>query len=251
MKKTTVIVSLLVTAILCFGLASCDSKKPSPEETTSASSTAEETVTNEITSSEESSTQESSVTDISSTTKSETTTAKPNTTAAVTTTLPASKPTTTQAVTTTQPPTTTEVPTTQIVITTQSETTTAAVSDGEDSDFETLVIKLVNSERTKQGLAELKYSPELSEAAKIRAKEISTDFGHIRPDGSLSLTISPLAKGENIAKGQTTPQDVMSAWMASEGHSKNILSKAYKTIGVGCYYDSATDTYYWVQLFGI
>jgi uncharacterized protein YkwD len=143
---------------------------------------------------------------------------------------------------------TTEVPTTQIVITTQSETTTAAVSDGEDSDFETLVIKSVNSERAKLGLAELQFSPELSEAAKTRAKEISTDFGHIRPDGSLSLTITPLAKGENIAKGQKTADKVMAAWLTSEGHRANILRSSFGSIGVCAYiYNGVT---YWVQLFG-
>ena len=30
----------------------------------------------------------------------------------------------------------------------------------------------------------------------------------------------------------------------------DILTKTYTKTGVGCYYDSATDTYFWVQLFG-
>ncbi len=249
MKKITVILSLLVTAILCFLLASCESKKPSAQESTNASTAATENSTVESISSAGATTHESTHTSVNSTAVSETATATKPATTKPSTTAPTTKPTSTQAPTTTQP-TTTVPTTTQPVITTQSETTTTVISDGEDTDLETVIIKSVNAERAKLGLSKLSYSLELSEAANVRAKEISQNYGHIRPDGSLSLSISPSAMGENIAKGQTSPQEVMAAWMSSEGHRGNILAKAYKTIGVGCYYDSATDTYYWVQLFG-
>ena len=39
--------------------------------------------------------------------------------------------------------------------------------------------------------------------------------------------------GENIAKGQRTPQDVMTSWMNSSGHKANILNCKFKNIGVG------------------
>ena len=41
--------------------------------------------------------------------------------------------------------------------------------------------------------------------------------------------------GENIAKGQRTPEEVMNAWMNSDGHRKNILNASYTTIGVAYY----------------
>jgi uncharacterized protein YkwD len=49
--------------------------------------------------------------------------------------------------------------------------------------------------------------------------------------------------GENIAKGQRSPQEVMDAWMNSQGHRENILSPNFTMIGVG-YYNG-----YWVQEF--
>ena len=53
--------------------------------------------------------------------------------------------------------------------------------------------------------------------------------------------------GENIAYGQSTPQQVMNAWMNSSGHRANILNENFTTIGVG--YTVINGTAYWAQLF--
>jgi uncharacterized protein YkwD len=52
--------------------------------------------------------------------------------------------------------------------------------------------------------------------------------------------------GENIAKGQQSPEDVMNAWMNSDGHRKNILNPDFTEIGVGYV---KGDTTYWTQQF--
>jgi uncharacterized protein YkwD len=39
--------------------------------------------------------------------------------------------------------------------------------------------------------------------------------------------------GENIATGFESPQDVVSAWMASKDHCENILDPHYTKIGTG------------------
>lgn len=167
------------------------------------------------------------------------------TTVAPTTTAPTTETTTeTTTVPTTATPTTT-VPTTAVPTT---EPTT--LPDIADSNFEIDATKELNARRAENGLQPLTRSKELSRAAKIRAKEIATNFSHTRPDGSLCFTVSSDALGENIAKDYSSPEDVMAAWMASEGHKDNILTSYYHTVGTGCYYDSATGTYYWVQLFG-
>ncbi|MNR50485.1 Cysteine-rich secretory protein family protein [compost metagenome] len=49
--------------------------------------------------------------------------------------------------------------------------------------------------------------------------------------------------GENIAKGQRTPEEVVKDWMNSPGHRKNILNPHYTMIGVG-YFSGL-----WVQEF--
>lgn len=111
------------------------------------------------------------------------------------------------------------------------------------------VIWAVNRERAAQGLSALAEDEELTRAACVRAKEIVSLFSHTRPDGSSCFTVSERAYGENIAKGYATAEEVMAAWMRSDGHRENILRERFATIGV-CAYRLGGVTY-WVQLFGI
>jgi uncharacterized protein YkwD len=50
--------------------------------------------------------------------------------------------------------------------------------------------------------------------------------------------------GENIAQGQMSIDEVMTGWLKSEGHCKNLMNPAFKEIGV------AEFNHYWVQDFG-
>jgi uncharacterized protein YkwD len=54
--------------------------------------------------------------------------------------------------------------------------------------------------------------------------------------------------GENVACGQRSVAEVMSGWMRSPGHRKNILGK-YTEIGAACAIDTA-GTPYWCVTFG-
>lgn len=86
------------------------------------------------------------------------------------------------------------------------------------------ILNLVNAERVKAGLDELKLDMDVTSAANVRAKEIKQLFSHSRPNGtsfSTALTeqgISYRSCGENIAWGQKSPEQVVTAWMNSEGH---------------------------------
>lgn len=106
----------------------------------------------------------------------------------------------------------------------------------------------VNAERVKYGLSSLTVSDELTRAACVRASEIVRQFSHTRPDGSSCFTVSGAAYGENIAKGQSSADRVMAAWMSSEGHRANILRESYGSIGVCAL--KVNGVIYWVQLFG-
>ena len=116
------------------------------------------------------------------------------------------------------------------------------------------IIELVNAERAKAGLAPLSLNTTASSAALTRARETVSVFSHTRPDGrnfSTALTeagISYSFCGENIAYGQTTPEQVMNDWMNSSGHRANILQSNFSQIGIG-HYISGNGTQYWVQLF--
>lgn len=120
-------------------------------------------------------------------------------------------------------------------------------------DFASQVAALVNAERAKYGLSALTVDTNVQQAALVRAKETAQSFSHTRPNGSSFSTalteagVSYRTVGENIAYGQTTPQQVMNAWMNSSGHRANILNANYTTIGVG--YTVINGTAYWAQLF--
>lgn len=118
------------------------------------------------------------------------------------------------------------------------------------------VLRLTNIEREKYGKAPLKKRTDVDEMANIRAEEISRLFNHTRPNGvswsSLlkELSIKYKTAGENIAAGQYTPEDVVSAWMNSPGHRKNILNANFTGLGVGYYYNQNLHyKHYWVQNF--
>lgn len=118
-------------------------------------------------------------------------------------------------------------------------------------EYEDEVISIVNDEREKNGLPALRKDSGLMDTAHLRSKELEILFSHDRPDGTDCFTAFPNgfgAKGENIAKGQTNPTNVMNSWMNSSGHRANILNPSYDSIGVGCY--KAGGELHWVQVFG-
>jgi uncharacterized YkwD family protein len=115
------------------------------------------------------------------------------------------------------------------------------------------VIDLTNAQRKKNGLPLLKADAALSKVAQTKTYDMETKhyFSHTSPtygspfDMMRDFGVTYRTAGENIAMGQPTAQEVVNAWMNSEGHRKNILSPNYTNIGVGF-----TQTgNYWSQMF--
>ena len=129
---------------------------------------------------------------------------------------------------------------------------TIPTDDSYAKEFEAEVVRLVNIERKKAGLSELKHNWELSRVARYKSEDMRDKgyFSHTSPTyGSpfqmmKSFGISYRTAGENIAKGQTTPAAVVKGWMNSPGHRANILNSSFTEIGVG--YASGN---YWTQMF--
>ena len=125
------------------------------------------------------------------------------------------------------------------------------------SEYAQAVINLVNEERAKENLPALIFDATLTAAAEIRANEIMVSFSHTRPDGSscftaLNETDAEYTKaGENIAIGQSTPENVVNDWMNSPGHRANIMSADYTRIGVAALpsTNSQYQNYAWTQFF--
>lgn len=172
------------------------------------------------------------------------------TTTVVTETETAEEITATTATTTTAPITTTvkrTEPTTEYTVLppTTVPTTIAAYYDENTANE---ILERTNKERAKRFLPPLELSESLCDAAKIRSHEISIVFSHTRPDGSSCDTVYTQDIGENIAYGQTSYDDVFSAWMNSSAHKKNILNEQYTQMGAYCFVDS-NGIKYWAQLF--
>ncbi len=110
------------------------------------------------------------------------------------------------------------------------------------SSFEKTIFDIVNKERTRAGVSQLKLAASISDVARDHSKDMNDRrfFSHTNPDG---LSASGRARkaginiglGENIIMGYSTPESMMRVWMNSSGHKRNILSRGYKYIGVGHY----------------
>lgn len=123
--------------------------------------------------------------------------------------------------------------------------------------MERKVLELVNEERVKHGLKKLYKDPALalSYAATDHCKDmhLRNFFDHVNPDGETpadrikKYDSNYRTVGENIAKGQTTPEEVMESWMNSPGHRANILSENFHYIGIGVV--RYNGVYIWTQCF--
>ncbi len=124
---------------------------------------------------------------------------------------------------------------------------------GFSNAYEQEVVRLVNAERAKYGLAALEEDALLTRTARMKSQDMHDKgyFDHNSPtygspfDLMKSQGIRYRTAGENIAMGYRTPEAVVAAWMASAGHRANILNASYTKIGVG-YVASGN---YWTQHF--
>ncbi|GAA3047903.1 sigma-70 family RNA polymerase sigma factor [Streptomyces glomeratus] len=118
------------------------------------------------------------------------------------------------------------------------------------------VVALVNKERAAAGCGPLTEDPQLEQAAQGHSDDMAARnfFEHTNPDGAdpgQRITAAGYrwsTYGENIARGQQTPQAVMDSWMNSPGHRANILNCSFKNIGVGIHKGSGGP--WWTQDFG-
>ncbi|MCB0379534.1 MAG: hypothetical protein KDD33_13665 [Bdellovibrionales bacterium] len=148
----------------------------------------------------------------------------------------------------------------------------------EYSQYECEVLRLVNQTRTARGLRELKPDPLCHKSAKTHAADVIKNFSrytranfktHTDIYGQnptararrvgMSAQEYPAGAGENTARGQRTPEEVVRSWMNSEGHRANILSRDMTHIGIALkvgkdangrvFMDNHIPRIYWVQCF--
>lgn len=120
------------------------------------------------------------------------------------------------------------------------------------------ILALVNQERSNAGLAQVARNATLEDQAEEYACEMIAQnfFAHENPvtgstlkDRAASFDYQFMVIGENLAAGQQTPQEVMTAWMNSPGHRANILDSRFTELGVSVRIGGQYGIY-WVQEFG-
>lgn len=225
------IIATLSALILVFGLCSCtktDKQKPVPDKSLASNSSQSTSETEKTSASEESSSSETETTEES--------------TAATTTTATTVKK---SATATKKPATATKKP----VTTTKKPVTTTKKPSGSslpalvnDSSFLNSAKSAINAERRKAGVSEMSIDYTMCKLAGVRAKEISKNPSHTRPDGRKYNTIyadygvtKPKATGENIAWATRfdSARDIVNYWMESTlGHREVMLNGKYKRFGI-------------------
>lgn len=129
--------------------------------------------------------------------------------------------------------------------------------DADVADAAAQIIRLVNQERNAYGLSGLYYDDTLASVANLRVYEITSNFSHIRPNGSDCFSAFPsgysfmgenLAEATGIISASDYAQGCVKYWMESPSHRENILNSNYTHTAVAVYiYDGCM---YAVQLFG-
>jgi hypothetical protein len=98
---------------------------------------------------------------------------------------------------------------------------------------------LTNQQRQNNNLGVLTDNSELDQAAANKAMDMfSKDYwAHNAPDGTTPWVFikgagyNYIYAGENLARGFTNAQDVITAWMNSPEHRQNVLSPNYQNVG--------------------
>lgn len=101
------------------------------------------------------------------------------------------------------------------------------------------LLLLTNIQRSHAGLQVLQLNDQLSQAAAAKAQDMfAKDYwAHFSPTGESPWDFikgagySYVYAGENLARGYTSAQDVVNAWMASPDHRANMLSAHYGDVG--------------------
>ncbi len=106
----------------------------------------------------------------------------------------------------------------------------------------------------------LAWSAPLTQAAERHSQDMVAHnfFAHTGSDGStLAVRVNAAGYawgnlGENIAAGYSGINNVMTGWMASDGHCANLMNPAFTEVGLVCVAGTAATAYnsYWTMDLG-
>jgi uncharacterized protein YkwD len=104
------------------------------------------------------------------------------------------------------------------------------------------------------------WNPQLGEAALAHSRDMAARryFSHRARDGSQPADRAARAGyswqrvGENIAFGQSSPDEAVAGWLDSPGHCANIMNPSFTEMGAayGIAAEKRSGIVYWTQVFG-
>lgn len=141
---------------------------------------------------------------------------------------------------------------------------TARSIEGKDKKIIRL-IEIINVKRASGGVCgknffkpsrPLRWNDRLARAAFVHAKDIAVRdiLSHRGLDGSDpgerigSAGYKWKAYGENIGEGYMTAEDMLMAWLKSEGHCKNVMNPFFRDVGAARIVNNGKT--YWVLVLG-
>lgn len=101
------------------------------------------------------------------------------------------------------------------------------------------LVEATNQERSEHQLSPLTQNEKLTRAAELKAKDMFSQqyWSHTSDSGTepwhwfREVEYSYAVAGENLAKNFATAEAVMTAWMNSPEHRKNLLDGRYRDVG--------------------
>ena len=123
--------------------------------------------------------------------------------------------------------------------------------DGEVDATAARLVELVNEARSaarscgalgwRDAAAPLAIEPRLGRAAQLHSEDMRSMgvMSHVGSDGSsLRERVDRQGYpwwvlGENVGRGYATPEAVVNAWLASDGHCANVMGTGFSQLGAG------------------
>jgi uncharacterized protein YkwD len=128
------------------------------------------------------------------------------------------------------------------------------------NNYQTQLLNLINQKRKQIGVAPLRFSGALSNAAQNHIEDMVNIgfFDHTGSNGSQPWDRAKNAGytssyvGENMAAGTNTPNGAFQQWLHSPGHRTNMLSPNFTEAGIGYILNAPGSEYnhYWVLVLG-
>ena len=126
------------------------------------------------------------------------------------------------------------------------------VSDSTLAGYASTMASTINQLRLSKETDAFAISTSLTDAAKVRAKELINNYSHTRPNGMpytdvlTQYNVSCKDSYEIISNNQATAGTLLSSWMSDPGIGATLNDKKFKYMGIGCAADSKGNIYWTV-----